>query len=461
MRLSAGLVLAAIVTLASGCAHRTPAVGVPIVTTPRFPDFVKPTVPAELALNQAGANHERAWQFLQAGDLRNADREVAAALKSAPEFYPAETVGGYVQLAQKDAKAALTRFDRVLTRRNDYAPALVGRAEALLALNRETEAIEALQAAVTADASLGDLSRRIEVLKFRAVQRDVSAARQAARSGKTEDALRAYVVAIEHSPESGFLYRERGVIERAQGNSDAALEDFRKAVALDPADAAAQVQVAEILDARDDFEAASAAYAAALSLDPNERVEAERNALLIRAEAARLPADYRAIETAPQISRADLAALIGVRLASLLQVTRPREVGVITDIRGHWAQTWILAVTRAGVMDAFANHTFQPRTLVRRVDFAQTMTRLLSQVAVVEPAQARKWANARGRFTDISAGHVAYPAASAAVAAGVMTTVGDGSFQPSRLVTGAEAVAAIENLRAMAPIASRADRERR
>ena len=133
---------------------------------------------------------------------------------------------------------------------------------------------------MTADASLSDLSRRIDVLKFRGVQRDVSAARQAARSGKIEDALRAYGVAIEHSPESAFLYRERGVIEREQGNSDAALVDFRKAVALDPADAAAQVQVAEILDGRDDFEAALAAYAAALALDPNERVEARRNALL-------------------------------------------------------------------------------------------------------------------------------------------------------------------------------------
>ena len=133
-------------------------------------------------------------------------------------------------------------------------------------------------------------------------------------------------------------------------------------------------------------------------------------------------------------------------------------MGVLTDIRGNWAQSWILAVTRAGILDPFANHTFQPRTLVRRVDFAQAVTRLLGQIAVVEPAQAGKWANARGRFTDISAGHVAYPAASTAVAAGVMTTVGDGAFQPSRVVTGAEAIAAIENLRAMA---SGSGRERR
>ena len=172
--------------------------------------------------------------------------------------------------------------------------------------------------------------------------------------------------------------------------------------------------------------------------------------MVTRAEASRLPADYRAIESAAQITRGDLAALIGVRLGTLLQVTRARDVGVMTDIRGHWAESWILAVARAGVLDPFANHTFQPRTVVRRVDFAQAMTRLLAKVAVVSPAQAKAWANARGRFTDIAAGHLAYPAASTAVAAGVMTAAPDGSFQPSRAVTGAEAIEAIEHLRAMA-----------
>ena len=39
-------------------------------------------------------NQERAWLFLQAGDFRNADREVSTALKAAAAFYPAETTGG-------------------------------------------------------------------------------------------------------------------------------------------------------------------------------------------------------------------------------------------------------------------------------------------------------------------------------------------------------------------------------
>jgi len=458
---TAGLALIAVLALASACAEKTKVIALPVVTTPHFPDFVRPVVPSDLATLPAATNQDRAWQFLQAGDLHNADSEVSAALKLSPNFYPAETTGGYIELAQKDAKSALARFDRALGRRSNYAPALAGKAEALVALNREGEAIDALQAALTADPSLTDLMRRVEVLRFRAVERDVSAARQAAQSGKVDDALRAYRVAIDRSPETGFLYRERGVIERQRGDADAALADFHKAISLDPSDVASLVEIAQILDARNDFEAALKAYDEALALESNDRVDAKRNALMTRAEAARLPADYRAIESAPQITRGDLAALIGVRLAQLLQVTRPRDVGVMTDIRGHWAESWILAVARAGVIDPFANHTFQPRTAVHRVDFAQAMTRLLAKVAVVAPAQARAWSNARGRFTDIAAGHLAYTAASTAVAAGVMSSAPDGSFQPSRVVTGAEAIEAVEHLRRMADVSSSIDSGRR
>ena len=122
----------------------------------------------------------------------------------------------------------------------------------------------------------------------------------------------------------------------------------------------------------------------------------------------------------------------------------------MTDVRNHWAATWILAVARAGVMEPFANHAFQPRSLVRRIDLAQAAARLLARVAARNPSQANVWDSARLKFTDLSASHLAYPAASAAVASGVQTVAADNAFQPSRPVTGAEATEAIGRLQALA-----------
>jgi hypothetical protein len=109
-----------------------------------------------------------------------------------------------------------------------------------------------------------------------------------------------------------------------------------------------------------------------------------------------------------------------------------------------------MQVTRAGVMDPFANHAFQPRTVVRRADLAQAMARLLSRVAAQNPARGAGWESARLKFTDLSPSHIAYPAASVAVASGVMTVGENNTFQPSRPVTGAEAIDAITKIQALA-----------
>jgi hypothetical protein len=89
------------------------------------------------------------------------------------------------------------------------------------------------------------------------------------------------------------------------------------------------------------------------------------------------------------------------------------------------------------------------------VDLAQTVARLLARTAVVNPAAAKSWESARLRFSDLSSGHLAYPAASAAVAAGVLPAGPGNSFQPSRPVTGAEAIDAVNKIEALAGIRTR------
>ena len=134
--------------------------------------------------------------------------------KAAPAFYPAEASAGYVELARKDPAAALPHFDRALERQADYVSALVGKGHALLALEREGDALAAFEAAYAADPSLADVRRRVEVLRFRAVEQRIGAAREAAAAGRLDEAVRAYGSAIASSPDSAFLYRELAAVER-------------------------------------------------------------------------------------------------------------------------------------------------------------------------------------------------------------------------------------------------------
>jgi tetratricopeptide (TPR) repeat protein len=435
--------------LLSACAPKT--VPAPVVTAPKFPEFMRPTAPAAMADGPAAAAASRGWAFLQSGDFKTAEREFASALKTQPAFYPAETSLGYLELARKDAKAALPHFDRALelNAQKDDVSAFLGRATALMALNREPDALSALESALAVDPSQAELARRVEVLRFRNVERGVGRAREATRAGRLEEAAQAYATAIAGSPDSAFLYRELAGVERQRGDSDAALEHFRKAVSLDP-DAKTLALIGELLDAAGDLDGALKAYEEAAAIEPSADLEKRLDEVRAKTALARLPAEYRAIDQAAQITRADLAALIGIRLSAMLTGARRGDAALITDVRNHWAAIWIMSVARAGVMEPFSNHAFQPRTVVRRTELAQAVARLLARIGAQSPARAKAWESARLKFSDLSPSHLAYPAVSIAVASGVMKTVGDNAFQPSKAVTGAEAIAAIARVQALA-----------
>src|SRR5215469_9119750 len=103
---------------------------------PKFADFVFPEAPPTLGPQDLLDAHTRAWQFLQAGDTKAADRDFGSILKIDPGFYPAEAGLGYSAFARKDSQAAVAHFDKALTANASYAPALAGKGDALLALGK-------------------------------------------------------------------------------------------------------------------------------------------------------------------------------------------------------------------------------------------------------------------------------------------------------------------------------------
>ncbi len=435
-------VLIAIVPAA--CAKKPPAAPAP--GAPRYPDFVEPAVPPGAAPPEIAERHDAGWRWLQAGDLRNAERSFNAVLKISRDFYPSEAGLGYVALARRDEKAALAHFDRAVAVNPRYAPALAGRGEALLAAKQNDAALESFEAARAADPSLAALASRIEVLRFQAARTDVDAAQKAAAAGRLAEARAAYVRAIAASPQSAFLYRELAVVERRDGKLDVALERARKAVELDPNDARNLIALGEIYEAQQEYAKAIDAYASAIAIEPSDVLEDRIDDLRAKAAFAAMPEEYQSIERSPTVNRAQLAALLGVYLDDLIKGAGRRNAVVITDMRGSWAAPWIMAVARARLMEVYPNHTFQPAALVRRGDLARAASHALSLIAARNPKLASSWRDSRRRFPDLSSGHLDYPAASLAVEAGVMTTLEQGTFQLSRPVTGTEALAAVKKL---------------
>ncbi len=429
----------------TACGARTP----PALPDPlRHPEFMYPAVPEALR-GRAGAERiDEGWRFLQNDDFRSAEREFREAASRSPSLYPAHAGAGYVDLARRGYADALLDFSAALALEPRYVPALVGRGHALLALKRDDDALGAFEAALAVDGSLTDVRRRVDALRFRNAQELVEGARAAAKANRLEDARAAYWRALEVSPGSAFLHRELGIVERRRGDSQAALVELRKAVELDPSDAAALIQIGEILEQRLDYAGAESSYREAAVFEPSEALSKRIGETAERARLAKLPPDFRAIPESPQITRGELAALIGIRLEPILQRAQERQV-VVTDARNHWASPWIAQVARAGVLEPFPNHTFQPLAGVRRGDLAEAVSRLVVLAAGDQTARREEWTTARPQIADLPPGHLSYPAASVAVASGVMPLVDGDRFVVTRPVSGVEAIDVIGRVAAL------------
>lgn len=431
----------------SGCAKTPPAVA---PTAPKYPSFVVPALTQELALlTPLAERHRFAWQELQAGDLRAAERDFKWVTAQRPTYFPSEVGLGYVALVHKDYKDALEHFELGLAVAPRYASGLAGRGEALLGLGRQAEAVASFEAALAVDPSLTDLRPRIEALRFKALDEQVAVARRARDAGRFDEAAAAYERAIAASPDSGFLYRELASIEVRLGRPEVALAHARRAAALDSGDARARVISGEILESQRQFKEAIAEYEAAAAIEPSDEVTTRIEDARTRMEQAALPPEYQAIALDGSITRAQLAALIGVRFDDLLKRAPQRPPLVMTDTRGSWAAPWIVSVVRAGIMDPFPNHTFQPAAIIRRIELAVALSKLLPIAAAQDQKALARWREGRPKIADVPSGHLSYPAAALVLEAGVLDRLPDNTFQPGRVVPGTEAIEALERVEAI------------
>ena len=437
--------LIGVAALAVGCATR-----IPVVTTPAFPSYLYPPVPAEYAGSPEAGRYEEAWTFFQAGDLLAAEERYTTILEASPAFYPAEVGLGWLNLAREDSQAAAGYFDRAVARQPTYVPGLLGRGESMLALDQTEEALSAFEQALSVDPGLPDVQRVVRELRFAVISERLEVAREDAAAERFAAAKSAYERVIAASPNSAFLHVELGRVEFRQGNLDLALGHARRAVELDPVDPAALLLEGELHEASGDVQAAILAVERLDRLDPTEETARWLERLNERVRLAELPPEVLAISSKTAVTRGELAALIGTRFPSLLRDAAGWRTVIITDTRDYWGHLWILDVTQAGVMGVDAGYRFEPAQTVRRGELAGVIDAMLDLFAEIDPAASARWAGETPDFSDMRRSHLSYMSAARAVAAGVLDVLEEQTFQPTRAADGREVVEAIDRLAELA-----------
>ena len=428
VRVRASLALA-LVALVAGCAKRVKA---PI---PEGEDYVRPAVaPGEASLQEA-KGLEEAWKDVLSGNPASAARAYEKLLARRPALVPARTGLGYARLRAGRLEEAASAFASVLAARPEDLSALVGAGSTAFRRGDLDGAVAFYRSAQTAAPEDALVRRRLTTIKLQATERRMGLAKSALEKGDADAATREYSAALEAAPEVAGV--RLALVDLLAGRGD-----VQGAIALLDADPSGDRQVrlrdAALLMGVQEYGRAAQIYRGLLASDPADpEARAGDKAAREGLETLSMPEEYRLIPDAARVTRADLAALVAVRVHALGRLGAG-EPQVALDIGSSWAREQVARVLALGIMDVYPNHTFQPGATVRRADLARAAARVLDRLG---------WPRSAGPApTDMSPSHLDYEAVSRVLGAGLMSLGPSGVFEPWRPVSGREAVDLVDAL---------------
>jgi tetratricopeptide (TPR) repeat protein len=406
----------------------------PALPIPEGEDYVYPAPAAGEVSARERNDLEKAWRRVLAGDQR-AVRDYQKILSKRPDLLAARTGLAYARLRGDQIGAAAAAFEAVLGERPDDVPALVGAGSTAFRGEDLDGALALYRRALEAAPSDPVVRTRTARLKLQITERHMASAEAARGAGDEETAVREYQAALDVAPELAGMRLTLAELLLAQDEETKAVATLR----ADPTgDRQVLLRLGAVLQGQGRFEEARAVFRDMLIRDPSD-LEARRGERVAQEalDFQSQPEQYRRIREASRALRADLAALLAVKVSALRRLP-PSEPRLAVDISSSWAREHIATILRLGIMDVYPNHTFQPRATVRRGDLARASSRVLRRLG---------WRRGRGAApADMRPSHLDHDAVVTVVAAGLMHYKAGGAFEPWRPVTGREAVDVVDAL---------------
>jgi len=402
---------------------------------PESAEYLYPSWPAGRLQPDQQRRLDDAWRALVAGDLERAEKDLQNFLKRDPGLVPAVTALAWVRLAMGRIAEASRGFEDVLRRKDDYVPAVAGAAAAAQRAGDAEGALRLYQRAQSLAPDEPLVRRRVAEMRLQVTEKRVADARAALQAGNVEQAMAGYRAALEAAPEVAGLRLELAELLAGRGEKTAAIEVLE----ADPTgDRQVLLHLGGLLAGLKEYTRALEVYRRVLAKDPRDDEALRRSQEIRQAmELLEMPEEYRAIAGAPRISRAELAALLSVKVTALSRA-RAGAPKVAIDISGSWAREHIIKALGLDLIDVYPNHTFQPAATVRRGELARAVARVLDLL---------RWPPApTPALADMTPGNLYYAAAGRVVAAGLMDLSPSGAFEAWRPVSGQEAVDVIEGL---------------
>jgi tetratricopeptide (TPR) repeat protein len=429
-----------LILLLAGCAERKPRIIEPRVM---FQD------PLRFVDAPADEQYNKAYAYYQSGNLQKARTEFEEKLVKTPNHYPSYLGLGYIYLAERDWKQAATYIRKALEIHPDYPQAHFALGYTLEQLQDYDAAFNELNEVARLQPDYPSIAESLSVMKLKATETHLNEARQLEESDPDE-AIRHLKAAQLFAPDLAEIPAHIAKILFRQDKCEDAVPYLQKATEQAPDNTEVKRQLADCYRILKQYEQALPIYetlAAAGADAQNQELQGIIDDLRKKIYVEGLPQEYQEIPNAPQITRAQFAALLAVNL-EFLQKYSSSTAHILVDTIGHWAKNFILKAVNLGIMDSYPNRTFQPNQPLSRLELAKGASRILEILESNEGKRITTSSNVN--ISDVPGDNVYYPMIAKAVSAGVVSLDGDGGFHPNRSVSGAEALSVVNRLKQIA-----------
>jgi len=407
---------------------------------PLPPSFYVETLPADkisLLSLEDRIIVEEAWARIKQGDAGRAAKLVE---KMGPQN-PFYTVGlGYVSFMNNDIGAAEGYFKQELGAAPESTLAHAGLAQIYIKTGQDDLAFNEYAEVLKTDPDNPWALKEYESLKKLKTEEHFQEAGTYLAAGDAERAKASFLRALHYSPKSLEAHLRLAQLYRSGGQLSNALFHLNAAYALDPKNKDILKDYADTLLAAEQHGRSLDIYRQYLEVDPKnkevkDRVESLKNKLGI----FELPSQYRSIPLSMAVTREEVAALIAVKFKGQLDEVRGKPP-VIIDIATSWASREIIRTAAQGIMEGYANHTFQPKQAVSRAELAEILVRLVGRLRAKGFNFIRQFPEGMIQIADVSPDNYYYQPIADVVSLQLMELGPDKTFRPEMTLSGQEAI---------------------
>ncbi len=356
---------------------------------------------AESVLDTPEYHYTQGVKFLNSNDLTNAEREFNLAKGLKDNFAPAYEGLAIVALENGKLKKAEKLIDESLDRDGDWIPAVVAKGRLYMTKEQYEDAIDEFEDAID----------------------DVKDAKSVKdKKGVKKDAL--YWM--------GTTYKRWSKYIKAQTS-------FQKILDIDNTDTRASLAIKELAE----YQAAVAGQSPELrKIAAQKEITRSDVAVLFVTE---LPLDkiFRKSPAKQAIKfNAPGTKIMGKKDSKNQDGNSPTDV-----VENHWAKTFIDKALDKGIINVYPDGTFRPDMKVNRAELAMLIQQFMVKAYDDRSIETKHFGDA-SPFADVLNTSPIFNAIMIVSTRGVMTGMDDGTFHPLDVVSGAQSLNIIRNLKA-------------